>query len=298
MSVVLVCMNNSRYLEQCLTSWYESGFPFLFDIIVVDNGSTDGTQKMVRDSFPSVRIIENGCNVGLSRACNQGIEATRGRYVLLLNDDTVVDRDSIQAMFNWLETKPRAGAVGGRLLNPDGSFQYGQAKFSTLLEEFCVATGLGRLLRDGYPSRQGSTQPGIVDWLCSACLLLRRDALQDVGLLDEEYFIYGDEVDLQYRLREAGWHVYYLPSASTVHFGGRSLDRWRRRKMVYRGKLLFYKKNYGFISTAALRAMLGVLSAAKLLIWGAAALVPTWRTRAQREIRSNLDVIRLCHKPT
>jgi N-acetylglucosaminyl-diphospho-decaprenol L-rhamnosyltransferase len=296
MSVVLVCMNNKHYLEPCLASWYDAGFRFRFDLVVVDNGSTDGTQGMLRDKFPDVRIIENGRNVGLSRACNQGIEASQGRYVLLLNDDTLVDAASIESMLGWLDQRPRAGAVGGRLLTPDGSFQSGYADFSTLREEFMIATGLGALLWEGYPSRPGQDQPREVDWLCSACLLLRREALQDVGLLDEEYFIYGDEVDLQYRLKKAGWQVYYLPSAHTVHFGGRSLDRWRRRKMVYRGKMLFYRKNYGVLRTSTLRLMLALLSVAKLLFWGVAAAVPSRRIRAQRELHSNLDVVKLCRR--
>ncbi len=296
MSVVLVCMNNKRYLEPCLRSWNEAAFRFQFELIVVDNGSTDGTQAMLREKFPAVRIIENGRNVGLSRACNQGIEASKGTYVLLLNDDTLVDRPSIEAMLEWLEERPRAGAVGGRLLNPDGSFQAGHADFSTLWAEFLIVTGLGRFLWEGYPMHLEENQPRVVDWLCSACLLLRRGALREVGLLDEEYFIYGDEVDLQHRLKRAGWQTYYLPSAHTVHFGGRSLNRWRRRKMVYRGKLLFYHKNYGVFRTTALRAMFGVSSVAKLLIWGVAAVLPKWRVRAQRELHSNLDVIRLCQR--
>ena len=131
-------------------------------------------------------------------------------------------------------------------------------------------------------------------WLSSACLMVRRAALNQVGLLDEEYFIYGDEADLQYRLQQAGWKVYYLPYATTIHYGGRSMDRWRRRKMVYRGKMMFYQKNYGPTKTAALRAMLASLSVVKMVPWGVAYVAPTWRERAQKELQSNLDVVKLC----
>jgi GT2 family glycosyltransferase len=123
---------------------------------------------------------------------------------------------------------------------------------------------------------------------------LRRQALDEVGLLDEEYFIYGDEADLQYRIQQAGWKVYYLPQVTTIHYGGRSMDRWRRRKMVYRGKMLFYQKNYGPLRTSALRVMVGGLSLLKLAGWGLLYLAPDKRKRAGRELNSNAEVVRLC----
>jgi GT2 family glycosyltransferase len=216
--------------------------------------------------------------------------------VLLLNDDTLVNAPSLDAMVEFLETHPDAGAVAGRLLNADGSFQAGYANFSSLREEFLIATHLGELLWKGYPSHEDDNQVRPVGWLSSACLLLRREALDQVGLLDEEYFIYGDEADLQYRLQRAGWNVYYLPHAHTIHFGGRSMNRWRRRKMVYRGKMLFYRKNYGPLRTGLLRLLFGGLSLIKMLPWGVAYVLPQWRERAQKELRSNLDVVRLCWK--
>jgi len=297
LSIVLVCWNNKDYLEPCLRSLFAAGLRNRFDVVVVDNGSTDGSQAMLRTLFPQVALIQNDHNAGLSRASNQGIAATSGRYVLLLNNDTLVNGPSLDAMVDFLGAAPDAGAVGGRLLNPDGTFQGAYAEFSTLREEFLVATGLGGRLWRGYPSHADAKEVRPVGWIGSACLLLRRDALAQVGLLDEEYFIYGDEADLQYRLQRAGWKVYYLPSVTTIHYGGRSMDRWRRRRMVYRGKLLFYRKHYGRGRTAALRLMFVVLSAAKIMWWGGACAAPRHRARAQREIRSNLDVIQLCWKP-
>lgn len=157
-----------------------------------------------------------------------------------------------------------------------------------------VATRLGELIRPGYPAVMSGEEIKSVDWLGSACLMVRRSALDQVGLLDEGYFIYGDEADLQYRLKKAGWDIYYLPHAHTIHYGGRSMTRWPRRKMVYRGKLLFYQKHYGFLRTFLLRVMLGILSLAKLIAWGFAFILPNRRDLAQKEIQSNLDVIRVC----
>jgi len=296
MSIVIVCWNNKAYLEPCLESLYGAGLRSSFDVVVTDNGSTDGSQAMLREKFPEVLLIQNERNEGLSRASNQGIKATQGRYVLLLNDDTLVNAPSLDAMVEFLETHPEAGAVGGRLLNADGSFQAGYANFSSLSEEFLIASHLGELLWEGYPSHEDDSQIRPVGWLSSACLLLRREALDKVGLLDEEYFIYGDEADLQYRLQQAGWQVYYLPDAYTIHFGGRSMNRWRRRKMVYRGKMLFYRKNYSPVRTGLLRLMLGGMSLVKMLPWGVAYVLPQQRERAQKELKSNLDVVKLCWK--
>ena len=294
LSIVLVCWNNRTYLEPCLDSLYQAGLMHRFDVVVVDNGSTDGSQTMVQQRFPAVRIIQNDGNVGLSRASNQGIAATTGRYVLLLNNDTLVNAPSLDALVDFLAKTPEAGAVGGRLLNPDGTFQAGYAHFSSLLEEFLITTHLGEMVWPGYPAHFDQHETKRVGWLSSACLLVRRAAIDQVGLLDEEYFIYGDEADLQYRLHRAGWAVYYLPYATTIHYGGRSMDRWKRRKMVYRGKMLFYQKNYGTVRAGALRLMLGGISAAKLAGWSLAAAAPGWRERARKELRSNLDVIKLC----
>lgn len=296
MSIVLVCWNNKAYLEPCLKSLYEGGLKSSFDVVVVDNGSTDGSQEMLRAMYPDVKIIENGRNVGLSKASNQGIEATTGKYVLLLNNDTIVNAAALDGMVEYLDAHPEAGAVGGKLLNEDGSFQGGYATFSNLLEEFLIATNLGERIWPGYPSHRDSDREIPVGWLSSACLLVRRAALEKVGLLDEQYFIYGDEADLQYRLNRAGWQVVYLPHLTTIHYGGRSMNRWKRRKMVYRGKLLFYQKNYGWLRTTLLRIMFGVFSVLKIIVWAVLFLLPRMRERAKLELRSNIDVIKLSLK--
>ena len=179
-------------------------------------------------------------------------------------------------------------------MNPDGSFQAGYADFSSLTEELLIAARVGELVWEGYPSHKDTKQTKKVAWLSSACLLVRRAALDQIGLLNEEYFIYGDEADLQYRLHQAGRPVYFLPQAQTVHYGGRSMNRWRRRKMVYRGKMMFYDKNYGRLRALALRLMLGTLSIVKLVVWSVAYVIPSQRERAQLELDSNWDVVRLC----
>jgi GT2 family glycosyltransferase len=294
LSIILVCWNNKAYLDPCLKSLYETGMNNSFEVIVVDNGSTDGSQQMLAEKYQEVKIIQNIENVGLGKASNQGIEATSGRYVLLLNNDTIVNGQSFDAMVNFLDKNPKAGAVGGKIFNPDGTVQSCYNYFSTFQEEFLIATRLGELIRPGYPAVMSGEKIKSVDWISSACLMVSRSALDEVGLLDEGYFIYGDEADLQYRLKKAGWDIYYLPQATIIHYGGQSMDRWKRRKMVYRGKMLFYKKNYGSLQEILLRLMLAFLSLAKLVVWGIAFIFPFKRDQANKELQSNLDVLRLC----
>lgn len=294
LSIVLVCWNNRAYLDPCLKSLYESGMKNTFEVVVVDNGSTDGSQLMLAEKYPNVKIIQNNSNVGLGKASNQGIEGTSGRHVLLLNNDTIVSGASFDAMVDFLDQNPKTGAVGGKLLNPDGSIQACYNYFSTLWEEFLIGTRLGDMLQPGFPAVTSGDEVRSVDWLSSACLMVRRAAFDQIGLLDEGYFIYGDEVDLQFRLKKAGWEIYFLPHATTIHYGGRSMSRWPRRKMVYRGKMLFYHKHYGPMKTFLLRAMLGLLSFGKIMMWSLIILIPGKRDLAQSEVRSNFEVIQLC----
>lgn len=294
-AVVLVCWNNKAYLGPCLDSLFGTGMRNSVEVVVVDNGSTDGSQDMLRRDYPTVKIVQNAGNVGLGKATNQGIQCTTAPYILLLNNDTIVNGPSLDMMIDLMAKTPDAGGVGGTILNEDGSFQSGRNDFPTLLEEFLIATRLGEKLWPWYPSKKGTGRgTKVVDWISSACVLVRRSALDKVGLLDESYFIYGDEADIQFRLYQAGWKVYLIEDATTIHFGGRSMDRWKRRRMVYRGKMLFFRKNYGEFKTFLLRCMLGVLTLGKTLVWAAAWLVPGKRERARRELASNADVLKLC----
>ncbi len=293
LSIVLVCWNNRAYMESCLESLFIADLPFTTEIVAVDNGSADGSLEMLAEDYPAVRVIRNQTNVGLSCASNQGIESTSGRYVLLLNNDTLVN-STLAHLVEFLDEHPEAGAAGGKLLNPDGSLQATFADFSSLWQEFLIATGLGRTFWPNYPDHQMVNAPRPVDWVSSACLMLRRVSVEQVGELDEQYFIYGDEVDLCYRLKQAGWRVYFLPEVHTVHFGGRSMNRWSRRRMVYRGKILFYHKNYGPAATATFRLMLALLTVPKLVFWMVTTAFRYHREQAAKEIQSNLDVLRLC----
>jgi N-acetylglucosaminyl-diphospho-decaprenol L-rhamnosyltransferase len=298
LTIGIVNYNTRHFLEDCLESIYRNPPACTFDIVVVDNGSNDGTIDWLRASYPQVCLVVNDKNMGIARGNNQAIQVGQGRYVLLLNSDTVVSPGTLDRMVEFLDVHPQAGAVGGKLINPDGSFQSSYDDYPTLWSEFLIITRVGILFSPHFPSHRDCHEVREVDWISSACLAVRREAVEQVGLIDERYFIYGDETDLQYRLRKAGRKVYFVPDIVTVHYGGRSLDRWKRRKLVYRGKLLYFQKNYGKLPFWTLRIMYVATSCLKLGIWILGMLNPRWWKRAGAEVRSNLDVLRLCFRPS
>lgn len=298
LTVAIVTYDGLGLLRDCLGSIDRAGIGCAYEIVIVDNGSTDGTLEWLRRERPDVRVIANAANRGVAAGNNQCFAHGRGRYVLLLNNDTLVQRGMVDRMAAFADTHPRAGAVGGKLVNRDGSFQASHLAFPTLWSELKHATRLWALYDPGYPSRGEGEVAGEVDWIPSACLLVRAEAARAVGGVDEAYFMYSDETDLQYRLKKAGWEIYYLDEVATIHLGGRSASHWRRRRMIYRGKLLFFRKHYGRLRTWSLRAVFGLASLLKVILWTAAAIVPRERERARNEARSNAAIVRMSLSPS
>lgn len=201
---------------------------------------------MVRERFPWVHLFENSENVGFARANNQGIQASKGRYILLLNSDTVVHPGALETLLAFMDEHPQAGACGPRLLNGDGSLQPSVHPMLTPAREFWRLLFLDRLWPWAtYPQdRWDITTPKPVETIKGACLLLRRTALDQIGLLDESYFMYTEEVDLCYRMTQAGWQLWYVPQSVVTHFGGGS-SRQIQEEMyleLYRSKVRFYRK--------------------------------------------------------
>lgn len=296
LSIALVNWNNRDYLEQCLEFIEAAQLPYSYEIVVADNGSTDGSQQMLVERFPYVKIVQNEGNVGVARGNNQCIQNSSGRYIYILNNDTVVYRESIEAMVRFLDEHPEAGAVGGNLLNPDGTFQSGFFSFPTLLEEFLIVSHISIRLNPYFPSYNG-TYPTLreVDWISSASIVVRRSAIEGIGLIDEDYFIYSDETDWQYRLWKAGWKVYYLPRVTTVHYGGGSFQPGGKRyTLVYRGRMLFARKHYSRLYCTLQRAMFAGAALGRLGVWLGAQLSHKWRPMAQKQIGANLETISLC----
>jgi hypothetical protein len=291
LSIIVVNWNTRELLRNCLRSIYTTVSDLALEVLVVDNASTDGSQAMVEAEFPLVRLVRNAENVGFARANNQAIRLSRGRHVLLLNSDAVLLDGTVRAMIGVLERDPRVGIVGAQLLNPDGSFQASFADFPSVSGELLLATRLARYVYSpSYPNYppERSQQPRTCDWVSGACLMARVGAIAQVGALDETYFMYSEETDWCYRMRQAGWLIYYQPAAKVVHWNGQSSKRVpeRRRSLVYRSKWLFMRKHRGAFAATVFRAALVSVSAAKLMMWGVRGLRPESRGLARQHVRS------------
>lgn len=296
LTIALVNWNNRDHLRQCLESIEAAELLLTCEIVVSDNGSTDGSLEMLAEYFPYVKVIQNGKNVGVARGNNECIRNSIGRYIYILNNDTIVNRTSIMAMVRYLDEHSEVGAVGGNLLNSDGSLQASFCPFPTLWEEFLLVTHIGMALNPYFPAYNGvwpEVRP--VDWISSASIVVRRSAIEQIGLIDENYFIYSDETDWQYRLWQAGWPVHYLPEVSTIHFGGGSFQPGGRRyTLVYRGRMLFARKHYSHLYVLVQRLMFGAAALGRQVVWLALSPLPKWRAIARRQLASNWETLRLC----
>jgi N-acetylglucosaminyl-diphospho-decaprenol L-rhamnosyltransferase len=237
-------------LAGCLESIKQTAGDIEHEIIVVDNASTDGSQAMVRQRFPRAHLIANRENVGFARANNQAMAMSRGRYALLLNSDAQMLPHAVQAMLDLAEAQPQAGIVGARLVNADGSFQASHTRFPGPWQEFLILSGVGRMLYGRWYPSHGPDEgkgPQVVDYVEGACMLVRREAFEDVGGLDEGYFMYAEEVDWCYAMRVKGWQVWYQPAAKVIHLGGGSSRNRRpqREGDLYRSRVRFFRKHYG-----------------------------------------------------
>ncbi len=277
-SVIVVSYNTSAVLRDCLLSLRREAPPDA-EIIVVDNASDDGSPAMVQAEFPEVVVIETGRNLGFAGANNRGLAVSRGRRLLLLNSDTVVLPGALEAMAAFLDTNPKTGAVGCRLLNLDGSLQKSAYKFPSPAR--ALAENL--LLTAAFPNHPWvgdfrawpHDRVRDVDFVIGAALMVRREVLDTVGGLDEGFFMYAEETDWCRRMREAGWATTFLPHASVVHLGGGSSRAMPLRQFVEsnRSALRYIRKHHGPVGEGLYRAAMLLGAGVRLPLWGAAWLV-------------------------
>jgi N-acetylglucosaminyl-diphospho-decaprenol L-rhamnosyltransferase len=274
LSVIIVNWNTEDLLAQCLRSLEDTIQSTSCEVWVVDNGSSDGSVTMIREQFPRTQIIANAENVGFVRANNQAIARCRGRYVLLLNSDTQALPGSVDKTVQFMDEHPAIGLVGVRLLNPDGTFQASYTPFPTLWREFLIVSGLGRwLIRPTYPSYGPQTEKStqqIKGYMEGAYLMARHEAVNQIGGLDENIFMYAEDVDWCYRFYQAGWQVWYLPQAPIIHYGGQSSKK-RRGQMeaeLYRSRVYFFHKHYGKFAAFCLKALIYAVTLPKILVHG------------------------------
>jgi GT2 family glycosyltransferase len=277
LSIIIVNWNTKALLASVLDSLEAATGDLTCEILVVDNASTDGSTEMVEERFPHVHLLKNAENVGFARANNQALTRSLGEYVLLLNSDTVVLPGALQFMLAFAQAHPTVGAIGPRLLNADGSLQVSCYPLLTARREFWRLMFLEQLLgrRATYDMAHWDlTRPRDVEVIQGACLLLRRDALTQVGFLDDRYFMYSEEMDLCYRLRQAGWQLCWVPQAKVIHYGGASSRKKAAAMYVqlYRSKVQFQRKFWGARHARYFKALLAFAYLPRWLVMKVAAV--------------------------
>ena len=247
LSIVIVSYNVRSYLEQCLQSVQKALEGINGEVYVVDNHSEDDSVAVVRTNYPWVKLIDNQENVGFARANNVAIRQSEAEYVLLLNPDTIVDVDTLREALAFMDTHLEAGGAGVMMHNADGTLAPESRRAVPTPWVSCLKM-LGFTKRY-YMSHLPWDQPSQIEVISGAFCLLRKKALDEIGLLDETFFMYGEDIDLSYRLLKGGWQNWYLPY-SIIHFKGKSTQKsdYRYVHIFYQAMLIFFRKHYGHLS--------------------------------------------------
>ena len=253
LSIVIVNWNTKKLLLDCLVSVFETVKNISMEIWLVDNASSDGSVEAVRKTYPGVHIIQNQENLGFAAANNQAFSNMRGRYALLLNTDTVLTEGAVETIYNFMEQHPHVGMACGQLLNRDVSKQNSFANFPSLASLIFGEALLQLLFPKKYPNkRKAHVSPMEVDSCIGACMMVRGEAMDTVGWLDESFFFFFEETDWACRMKQAGWKVCLVPSARIFHLQGQSVGHnIQSRILYYRSRYIYLKKwhqdNYGLI---------------------------------------------------
>jgi GT2 family glycosyltransferase len=310
LSIAILSWNARGYLRRCLASlfnprdpevleaWERAGQPLRdfpeesisWEVIVVDQQSLDGSAEMVEAEFPQAKLVRQAPNLGFAGGNNVAYRHAAGRYFLLLNSDTVVAPGSLTELVRFADAHPRAGLIGPKLLNPDGTLQFSCRRYPTLPAGIFRHTPLQRFEPGGkftgdYLMRDWDhASVREVDWLSGACLLARREMIDEIGGLDDGYFMYFEDVDWAYRAHQAGWEVLYTPSPAVIHEVGRSSDRRPKRMIVmhHQSAFRFFSRNSAFGRNPAGRVLLALGLTARALLTLARNEAIRWRARLEK----------------
>jgi hypothetical protein len=252
LTIAIVSLNTKDLLAACLRSVFASD-GVQFEVFVVDNGSRDGSAEMVARDFPTVRLVRNADNRGFAAANNVAIRQARGRHILLLNPDTETPPGVLRALVGFMDAHPEVGICGPKLTFPDGRFQSCGYRFPTLLSEIRQSKNVDKVVRTlvgSEPGRDIPADPFEAEWVDGACFLIRKEVIARVGDLDEQYFLYAEELDWCFRVRKAGWKIFAVPGVTVVHHQGQSSAQMSDFSLAHlvETRLRFYRKNYGLMS--------------------------------------------------
>jgi GT2 family glycosyltransferase len=253
LSIVIICWNDWKVIEDCLRSIFEGTHKIEYEVIVSDNGSSDGSVERIRKQFPAVRVVENRANLGFAKGNNAGIREAHGEYVLILNPDTIVHEGSLDRWIEFADRHPQAGAFGCRVLNPNGTYQESARPFPTISRDLIGALYLRPLAllgpaftSDLYYGWNGDTEREI-DWQSGCCVMFRGPLLKQLGGFDERFFYHFEEVDLCNRVRSAGHRILFTPTVTITHLGGQSVGRFPVRFALEtsRNRYRYFHKHFG-----------------------------------------------------
>lgn len=296
-SIVIVAWNTRQLMYDCLKSVYDVTKGIRFEVIYVDNASEDGSVEMVRKEFPQVKIIVNRENEGFVRANNRAIPISKGRYVFLLNSDTIVLDNAIAKLVDFADKHPKSGAVGCKVLNPDRTLQRSCSMFPSILNMFLSTTYLYKFFpRSRFFGREMMTWWDFdamreVEVVCGCSSLVRREAIDQVGLMDEAYFFYGDDPDWCCRFKKNGWKNYFTPEAEIIHYGGATTTQMPKvfKLQLYGSHLIFMKLHRSPLTFALARLLTSLFFILRVPYWlFAALLVKKGKAKAMRNVETCL----------
>jgi len=254
LSITIVSYNTKDLLKQCIKSIYEHTKNISFEIIVVDNASCDGSVEMLKSEFPTVKVIQNKENLFFTRAHNQALRIAKGRYLMILNSDTIVLDSAFDKLVRFMDENPQCGACGPKLLNPDMSLQRSSDRLPTFLYALFEVLLLNTIWKNNpvkkhriYAEWDRNTTKE-VDSVGGSCMVVRREVVEKVGLLDQNFLIYWEEIDWCKRILEAGYKIYYIADVQIIHYWQVSMDKHgkeKKEKIFFNSMLCYYKKHFG-----------------------------------------------------
>jgi GT2 family glycosyltransferase len=308
LSIVILCWNDMKVIGDCLRSIYSETQGIDIEVIVSDNGSTDGSVEFIHQHYPLARVLENGRNLGFARGNNEGIAQSSGQYILILNPDTIIHDGALEKWIAFADQHPEAGAFGCRVLNVDGSFQHSGRPFPTIWRSWVAALYLRPLayfsdlfISDIYTGWNGMTQR-LIDWQSGCCVMFRGDLLKKLGGFDGQFFYHFEEVDLCRRVWDAGFSIVYTPEAVITHLGGQSVNRFPLRFELekYRSRYRYFYKHFGPERARQCRRTILAWIRLRQIGWGLSGLFSTSDVlkarlemyRATRDWNTRLDPVR------
>lgn len=301
-SIIIVNWNTRKLLQNCLTSVYEQTGDVKYEIIVVDNGSTDDSMEMVKKNFPLVNIIENAENLGFARANNIGIRKSKGRYICLINSDITILGDCIGRLKAFMDSRPTVGMAGPKILNPDRTIQHSCRHFPSIWNNLCQSLGLNHIFpkseffSDWIMDYWSYDSIRSVDALSGCFLMVRRKALDEVGLLDEDFFIYGEDLDWCRRFHKAGWDIVFYPETEAVHLIGASSASAPVKFYLelQKAALRYWRKHHGRIGKVSYSAIILLRETIRVIARGIQYIFwPHKKETSSFKLRRSLASIRL-----